>query len=362
MSGWGGITVLDNGYWVTTYRDIDNNNTAVFAIRDSSGNEIAPPTVIDGPGNTNPVPTVLSNGKWWAVAYIDSTGAGKFKIYDEIGNGIGTPATYKSSGVTSHTLQTLPNGNLIFFYTGYYYKIWYPYSWTGIRVSTGAKINGLEISPANRGGIENLIEVNSALLDIRYSNIKDCRENAISGIDCYAVNANSEVNIYNSKIYNNDIGVSVQSNYMEVLDSQFYSNSGGYGLIVNGAALSAGDILINHSDFFNNAGGIRFIGNSGAAETVRNSIFHNNSLYGINADSPLSLLYSNITCPLLNVTHGAGVVTENPDYVNESTGDPENVDLNIRVTETGYPANSPAKGLADDGRNAGAYDVEYRVD
>ncbi len=361
MSGWGGIAVLDNDVWVTTYKATDNGNTSFFTIRDSSGTEILPSIIIGGTGITNPVPTVLSNGRWWAVAYIDATGSGKFKIYDEDGIIMRNAATYADPGITSHALQSLPNGNLIFFYTGYYYRIWYPYSWTGIRVSTDAEINGLEISPAIRGGIENLIEVNSALLDIKYSNIKDCREDAAPGVDCYAVYSDSEVNISHSKIYNNDRGVSAQTNNIRVSDSHFYLNSSGYALTIDGAAVSEGDINVNHTDFFNNYGGIRFAGNSGMTEIVRNSIFHNNSLYGINADSSITLSCSAITDLLINVTYGTGVVTEDPRYVNESAGIPDDVDLNIRVKETGYPADSPAKNLADDMRNAGAYDVEYSV-
>ncbi len=361
---WGDITVLDNDSWVTVYTsDSFTLNTAVFTIRDSTGADVLVPSgprMIDGTAKLNPVITTLGNGRWWLAAYVDdSDSSGKFRIFDETGNIVRDTTTYKGTGIIHHTAQALANGNVVFFYTGYYYTVWYPYSWTGIRVSADAVINGLDISPAGRGGIENLIEGNSAILGVKYSELSGCRESANPSIGCYAVRSGSGVTISNSKVYDNDIGVWVIADAVKVVDSQFYFNSAGYGLTVDGNALLTGDILVNHCDFFNNSGGIRFLNNNGANEIVKNTISHGNSLYGINADIDISFSSSLVTDPVLNVNSISDVLTGNPSYVNEGSGNPDNVDLNIRVTETGYPADSPARDLADDDRNAGAYDVEY---
>lgn len=359
---------LESGNVVIFFSDGNDSNRGKYSVFDTSTwDEVKAETLICD-GSTGAVSsTFLSNGDI-LISYIDygDFDKGKYIILDTDTWSIAKPETIFHIDPTANISPLMTSDGSIFIaYTdsgdlehGKY--VVFANTIDHIRVSVDAELNGIILTSRERSWLNSFISASNSKLTVKWCDIKG-NYSSTSNQVCEAINTNSGLYVYNSRFYENDSGILAVSGNVKIADSHFYLNRKGYALTINGAAALPGDISIDHTDFFNNFGGIRLFNNDGNTEMVKNSIFHNNGNFGINADSSVSLSYSVITGSALNVTHGAGVVSENPNYVNCCSEVPDDLDLNIQVMETGFPADSPAKMLADDRRNAGAYDVEYSV-
>lgn len=136
-----------------------------------------------------------------------------------------------------------------------------------------------------------------------------------------------------------------------------------YGYCLKLSSLAEANILVNHSVFFNTYGGIN-IDTALISGNIKNSIFHSDALYDINIVNNTGTIY------LLNSIY-TGLITGlesaidckliNPLFVNEGAYGVESVDLHLRTVYLGYPQNSPAFQLADDGSDSGAYIMNYII-
>jgi hypothetical protein len=77
------------------------------------------------------------------------------------------------------------------------------------------------------------------------------------------------------------------------------------------------------------------------------------------SDNPVTLNNSIFTDSYTGMLPGMGLMDSDPLYINAGIPDINAVDLFLQTVILGYPLDSPAKGLADDLRNAGAYDSSY---
>jgi hypothetical protein len=188
--------------------------------------------------------------------------------------------------------------------------------------------------------------------------------NHLSPIDnTYVINtkaaaANFGLTMTNSSIYDCNGGVNLIDGYLstDISDNQFFRISDEYAIYLDCNSTAGADTTIEHNTITQSYGGIRLENNDGN-ETVINMILHDNDVYDIEADTNITLDNSVITGQHSGVTIGSMVVTGNPRFINEGAIDPDDIDLNIKLRSLGYSVDSSAYDLADDDRNAGAWDV-----
>jgi hypothetical protein len=240
--------------------------------------------------------------------------------------------------------------------TSYLHYILYRFYYEHLVVSVAnAKIDGILLEPVDTDFLERFISATESL-SLAYCALK----NAVctSDADCNAVYTADPLTISRCVVCDNDKGIFAQANTVSITDSQFYGNSLGYAIDIDGAAASSGDITVEHCDIFDNYGSIHLENNNGTNEIIKNNILYDNAL-GIDAENDVDLSYSVCTDTHVSATSGASVLSANPLYLNEGYLDEDDLDLNIKIEDLGYHATSPAYDLADDDRNAGAYDVKY---
>jgi hypothetical protein len=241
-------------------------------------------------------------------------------------------------------------------YLGYYFSF-YGTEYIGLKVSTPTTINGVTIISDDFEYLGKGFSCTDTL-SIEWCELYDL-SSLVDVPLCYVVSSDSNIDIKNSIIYDCDVGPDTTEDTSTFTDSQLYRISKGYAIDVNGAATSTGDIAVEHCDIFDCYAGIRLQNNDGDNEVVKNNILHDINVYAIYADTTITLNNSIYTDSLSGVTIGSSVSKINPLYVNEGFNNPADLDLNLKTKILGYPADSPAKDLADDYRNAGAINVVY---
>jgi hypothetical protein len=225
-----------------------------------------------------------------------------------------------------------------------------------ILVSSAASLNGVSLTTYDTYYLKTFINCLSTL-NVKYCNIYDAISST-ENVNCVAISSNSHVDITYSTIHDCDIGIVTTEDTSDFFDSQFYRINEGYAIDVDGAAGVGAGINIEHCDIFDCYGGIRLQNNDGG-EVIKNCIIHDCDVYAIYCDTAVTFTNTCYTGSLSGATVGASVVKANPLYLNQGYTDPDDTDLGIKTKVLGYPADSPAKDLADDSRNAGAIDIEY---
>ncbi len=333
--------------------------------KDATWNEVKSETVIHDGGTGAVSSTLLSNG-YFLISYrdYDDTYKGKYVILDTDSWKIAkTESIFHDAQTLYISPMAMSDGNILFAYGDQDDSVYGKYvvidkALSHIKVSSDAIINGITLTSRDSYWLNNLVSVNNSKLTLKWCDI--CSNNSsTSNQTAEAVHTNGELVVQNCRFYGNDGGIFAGSGKVRIIDSQFYNNGKGYALHMDGPAVSYGDVLINHADFFNNYGGIRLENNNGANEIIKNSVFHMNRNGGITADSRVTLNNSVFTDTYTGMAPGTDVVDSDPLYLNEGTPDFGYIDLFIQTVLLGYPADSPAKGLGDDLRNAGAYDSGY---
>jgi parallel beta-helix repeat protein len=194
------------------------------------------------------------------------------------------------------------------------------------------------------------------------SNISNCTFDLIDyGIDCdgFFISTTGETNIDHCSFRNYVGGLNITNDSSVIKYNEFYKLSGGYAAHIVGAAGTGQTIQVTHNTFFNNYAGLQLEDNDGN-ELVKNNIFHDNNVYGILAETGITISYTLYTDTMSGVTNGSSVILANPLFVNEGALVADDTDLKIKLRVLGYPADSPAYQLADDtspDRDAGAWDI-----
>ncbi len=239
-----------------------------------------------------------------------------------------------------------------------YFKV-SDFATTGIKVSTASILDGITIDYDNQEGIVKGIHLASAGLTMRNCILKNLvaptqNSNGTAELQkAYSIFGSYSVDIDNCIFQDNHYGVYVTSNAADIQNSAFYRILSGYGLYITGNGTG---IVCEHNTFFSNYGGIRLVSNDGT-EIIKNCIFHDNNIYEIYSNASIIIAYCINTGTNYNVTLGTATMSNNPLFRNEGAYDPDDIDLNIKMTDLNDPVSSPAYLLSDDNRNAGAYNV-----
>lgn len=302
----------------------------------------------------------------WNDIYGEATS--NYAIYDKnLVNKKAKTAIYAAAGLDCSTTK-LNSDNFVQFYqspaTGDpgYFSIITPYTYSGLLVSTNAIINGITIDCNDYNLLSQGILGNSSTISAKWLEIKDLSNPADfnAAIGGWAIEADDALVFTNCSIHDNLGGVYNQEDSFLPTDCLIYRNSPGYGLHIDGTAAGSGDITIDHCTIFANKYGLRLENNGGTNEIVKNSIFYDNDVYGINADVAMVYTYCLNTDTNNNASSSTGAQKANPLFINEGELVPADTDLQIKLLLLGYPANSPAYLLADDttpDRDAGAWNV-----
>lgn len=365
--------------WFVSSTLMKNNNILFFYGSGSTGTGrikifntydwgvVLPETSVTGIKTFGTAATTLQNGDVLLSYNIDpglGYQTGKYLVIDQTTYSIivsETPFHANQTWKTSSSM--LKNGDIFLVYDDIEfgppvekYIVLSPKLNQHILVSSDSVFDGLTFIPTDTAYLGSLIKSTAPSLKARWCDFRDSISST-SDVQSSAISSNNYVDISNCKIFNNTDGINVSVNKFKVNNSQFIYNTG-IALHINGSAAANGDITIDHCDFFKNQSGLRLENNSGTREIVKNSIFHDNT-QAVNATATTSVSYSVISDPVINIIMGTGAVAGDPFYIDDGISDPNTIDLNIRTLFMGYPADSPALNRADDGRNAGALDVEY---
>ncbi len=312
--------------------------------------------------------TTLKSGDILLSYNINNNGpnSGGYIVIDQDNYSIIMPETTFNTQNTFHVASSLMNDGTVFLaYAGgqsgsesiIRYINLAPKVLQHILVSSDAVFNGINFIPDSSVSADSFIRSPLSVINVRWCDFSD-NMSSVSGVATEVVTSSGETSIRNCRFTNNADVLHVSNSKVTVADSQFYKNSG-LAIRINGSAALPGDIAVDHCDFFNNArGGLILDGNSGINEMIKNSIFHDNGGCGINVVTAVKILNSVVTDTVKNAAMNR-CTTSDPLYLNEGTSESDNTDLNLQSLVMGYPEDSSAIGLSDDGRNAGAYDVEY---
>ncbi len=355
------VGVLDDGNIFIAYQDPDDSNKGKYIVLSSSDwSTVKSETTFHNAALGAISVSVLSNGNVF-IAYNATTG--KYIVLSSSDwSTVKSETTFHGDSSTYIGSAVLDSGDIFIAYCDAAdsnkgkYCVLRP-SFRIIKNSVSSKLEGIifKSKAGNKYYCEKFIE-GSANIYIKWCTI-ECNEST-DNIIFKAIYSNSEVNLYNCIIRDNDAGIYTLENKSVIHDSQFYRNNKGYAIDIDGAAASSGDIIVEHCDIFNNYGSIHFENNHGTNEIIKNNIFHDND-NGFDAETAASFSDSVCTDTNINVTDGADVVRMNPLYINEGASDPDDIDLDVKVRIVGDYADSPAKDLADDTRNAGSINLQY---
>ncbi len=348
-----------NNNFIIAYMDEGDASKLKFIIYDSSGVLQVAQTVYDAAGADEGTLLILNNDAF-LVTYVTSDGGnpGKFKIFNSGGTEILSATQYEASHPQFLRPVINSDGQLLIAYldsadSGYGKYVIYNISYDGIKISTASIINGIDILRLDENYIHYMIKGNAAKLTMKWCKI----EKSINPfVYAYAIYSDSEVDIQNCNISDNDIGIYSAENTATVKNNLIYRNAYGYGVHINGTGAT---IEVTHNTIFNNYSGIRFEGNGGS-EVVKNNIIFDNDIYGILAATTVTQSYSINTNTNSGVTNGTSIVSANPLFINDGTLVPASTDLKLKLRVLGYFTDSPAYQLADDttpDRDAGAWNV-----
>lgn len=242
---------------------------------------------------------------------------------------------------------------------GNYYRLISSASYYSVLGSTDVKLHGITIEPSDTAYLAHFLKFNGASLTLKYCKVRNAKTSIASNITCWAIYSNDQVDVYNSQIWDCNKGIYQESASADIIESQFCRLALGYALHIKGAAVSEGDITIDHCDFLAVYGGVRFEDNDGTNEIFKNSIVHTAYILALRAEAELTINYSIITGDVSNVVFGTNVVEINPMYINEGSVSPGDTDLNLKTITLGYYNDSPGKGLGESGENVGSMLVQY---
>ena len=358
------VSQLSNGNILIIYGD-GTASDGKYLILDTSYNEVVSATQIHNVLINYPSVKINEAGQIFiAFRQEDVNSRGKYVVLDSDFTEI-VGATIFHDALTDGTcLEYMDNDKILFIYTDTSdtnkgkYLVLSPENKYMFLNSIDSIISGLKIYPKDTYYIKTLINCISSEIDIKWCEIYNA-ESSTENVNCTAISSDSHVDITYSKIHDCDIGVITTEDTSNFSDSQFYRINKGYAIDVDGAAGTGAGINIEHCDFFDCYGGVHLENNDGG-EVIKNCIFHDISVYAIDAEIALTVTYCVVTSSVTTtVTLGSYTNRGNPDYVNEGYTDPDDTDLNLRVKVLGYPGNSAAYALADDSRNAGSIDVKY---
>ena len=153
--------------------------------------------------------------------------------------------------------------------------------------------------------------------------------------------------INNNLVYYNGNGIALAYGGNTLTENIMYSNSG-INLYFNRAVN-----VINHNVFYGAQYGI-YLGSSSANIIIKNSIFHQNSLYGIFSEIAITIIYCCITDAVnsnVDITDSSNI-SDNPLFININEGE-EN--FNIKTLENGDLLDSPCKDAGES--DIGAYTI-----
>ena len=365
------VTSLDGKFVTACYKlVVGPTHTVEFAIYNNDGTASVAVTTLDSGNQVEGISLSTLNNDAWVISYAKHVSSNMFAVYNSSGTQRVAPSVIEAGSAPNWSYAkicdncVLINGTVVLFYslsTDDRLLIKYPYSEIGIKISEVSTLNGLNLNADDDYLLNYNLYVNSAKPTIKWCDIKNCTNQSIdSGVlTAIAIYGDNETDIYNTKIYSNDKAIELTANDVIISDSQFYWNDVDYAIDIDGAAAGSGDITIEHCDIFNNYGGIRLQNNNGTNEILKNNIIYDNDNYGIYADTTITHTYSIFVGTSSGATAGTSTIQFNPLYINDGAVTPSAIDLNIKTRIAGYNADSPAKDLADDSRNAGAYDVDY---
>ena len=164
--------------------------------------------------------------------------------------------------------------------------------------------------------------------------IKWCNVYNFQGIaiDLYDNNVDTDATISNNKIYNNGNGLKLS------LGGNTCENNCIYGNTIFGIWSDYTGQIFNHNVFYNNQYGLYLESNS-ASIIVKNSIFYQNSLYGIYSDISLITTYcDHVDAVTSNVDISDSTnITDDPLFVNTNSG---SEDFHLKSIAGGYVVNS----------------------
>ncbi len=350
--------VFTDDCFVIVYTASDNN--ACFSIWSPDGeNVVAKNTFITGSAGQGQYDVNVIQGNMFVISISRlSDNKAVYFVYDREGTSVLDGIVFNESEVLGINTEIFNNGNALIAYrkSSGYLTIRNLFHAPAIRVSADSAVNGIKFDAGSSQAYDSLFQCDAAF-SAQWCDMTGLLiyPNTFTGS---VLLSNSPLIIKNSRIYDNSNGVNVSSGYVTITDSLLFRNTSDYAFHINGSAAAPGDITIDHCDFFNNQGGLRLEGNSGN-EVVKNSIFHDNTDNAVNADTAVTVAHSIVTGAVHNMILGESLLGSDPLYINEGASDPDDIDLNLRFLLGGFPVDSPAMGLGDDGRNAGAYDVEY---
>ncbi len=341
--------VMSNNNFVIAYQD----TTGKFIIYNSAG--VLQVAATEFETTANYISCAMMSNDNFVISYEDSGAAvGKFVVYSSAGAELVAPQQYDASDVGPQSCAVMSNNNFIIAYNDTDGKFTIlTSSYDRIIVSTAAIINGIDFTRGDTLNTRYAFNC-TAKLTLKWCNVIDYIE--LDTNNAYAIYSDSEVDVQNCNISDNDIGIYSAENTATIKNNLIYRNAYGYGVHVNGTGAT---IEVTHNTIFNNYSGIRFEGNGGS-EVVKNNIIFDNDIYGILAATTVTQTYSINTNTNSGVTSGTGIVSANPLFINDGTLILASTDLKLKLRVLGYFTDSPAYQLADDttpDRDAGAWNV-----
>lgn len=275
-------------------------------------------------------------------------------------------ALVRTSPYFSIVSSSIQSGNFMVLYQKYhsekyetYFTGIYGAEYYSVLGSIDVVLNGITIEPYDTAYLSNFLKFNGASLTLKYCKVRNAKTSIASNITCWAIYSNDQVDVYNSQIWDCNKGIYQESASADIIESQFCRLALGYALHIKGAAVSEGDITIDHCDFLAVYGGVRFEDNDGTNEIFKNSIVHTAYILALRAEAELTINYSIITGDVSNIVFGDNIVQINPMYINEGSVSPGDTDLNLKTITLGYYNDSPGKGLGESGENVGSMLVQY---
>lgn len=298
---------------------------------------------------------VYDNGKI-IIAYKDESGTGKYMILDSSYAVVKDEASFNNAVTAYPSVGVFDDGSVLLTYQGSdgkgkYRVIANVYS--GISVTGAAVINGIRITGDDDPLVHRLFNAGSVSLELDWCDVSGFKhEGSINPY--YGIYSTGTVTLANSRMFDSENCI-YTSGAVTINDSQLFFNSG-TALYKYGT----NNMTVDHTDFFSNAWGIYLECNTGGAtDSIKNSIFHGNVRKDVDTGTAVDVYNSVYDGSSFNVGAWTDSVNADPLYVNDTSSDSTDIDLNLQTIIEGYAADSPALGLADDGRNSGSLDVEY---
>lgn len=222
------------------------------------------------------------------------------------------------------------------------------HTYNAITSAISTKIDGTTFDTDGEYFLNDIIKTTDTL------SIKNCK---FQNFTCpysksyVAVETTGALTFDNNIMVNGDKGIVATNNTVSVNNNVFANIVKDYAVTITG---SGSGVVVEHNTMNNCFNGIKLVSNGGT-EVLKNNIIHNSGSYSIYAQTAITTTYSIITGSVYNAALGTQVIQSNPLLINESLISIADLDLNIKLKSLGFPLNSPAYNLADDSRDAGAY-------